>query len=104
MYYYYALATLGIRSWWKQYLTALQIIQFVIDIIFCYMASYIFFFVPSYFCSGSSLAAWFGSGLLTSYLWLFVDFFRRTYSGDKKSSANTNRKATPSKRKSNKDE
>src|SRR5690606_16927630 len=39
-YYYYTLATLGIRSWWKQYLTMLQITQFVIDIVVCYTASY----------------------------------------------------------------
>lgn len=101
MYYYYALTTLGIRSWWKPYLTMLQIVQFVIDIIFCYTASYIYFFVPSIFCNGTTLAALFGSGLLTSYLWLFIDFFITTYRTDKKAPGKgvASSKQTPKKKK-----
>lgn len=75
----------------------LQITQFVVDIIFCYIASYAFalpshpfyashplvryyyFFGADFYCHGTTVAALFGSGLLTSYLWLFVDFFRTTY-------------------------
>jgi len=79
MYYYYTLSTLGIRSWWKPYLTVLQIVQFVVDVIFCYYASYVHFFLPHWGCNGTSLAAIFGSGLLSIYLALFVDFFVRTY-------------------------
>lgn len=30
-------------------------------------------------CAGSETAAFFGAGLLTSYLFLFIDFYIRTY-------------------------
>jgi len=30
-------------------------------------------------CSGSESAAYFGAALLTSYLFLFIDFYIRTY-------------------------
>lgn len=80
MYYYYTLSTLGIRSWWKPFLTGLQISQFIIDVVFCYWASYLLFFSTETYCAGTPLAALFGSGLLTTYLIMFIDFFVKTYS------------------------
>ncbi|KAI9179531.1 Fatty acyl-CoA elongase/Polyunsaturated fatty acid specific elongation enzyme [Blastocladiella emersonii ATCC 22665] len=98
MYYYYALSALKIRVWWKQYITTLQITQFVLDLAAIYYAAY----YATYFhwrplvptpvadalglpleatkqCTGSLTAAYFGCALLTSYLLLFIRFFIKTY-------------------------
>jgi fatty acid elongase 3 len=44
-------------------------------------------------CSGSETAAFFGAGLLTSYLFLFIDFYIRTYKGPSGKTAKANGKA-----------
>ena len=44
-------------------------------------------------CSGSETAAFFGAGLLTSYLFLFIDFYIRTYKGSAAKTAKPNGKA-----------
>ncbi|ORY23942.1 ELO family [Naematelia encephala] len=88
MYYYYYATAGGKRIWWKKYLTTLQISQFVIDLFITYFAStsYQHFatkyapFLPTMDdCVGSEGAALFGCGLLTSYLFLFIAFYRATY-------------------------
>jgi fatty acid elongase 3 len=86
MYYYYFMASAGYKIWWKKYLTTLQISQFVIDLFIVYFASYSYF-TAEYFprmptmgsCSGSEAAAVIGCVLLTSYLFLFIAFYRKTY-------------------------
>ncbi|KAI5452552.1 Fatty acyl-CoA elongase/Polyunsaturated fatty acid specific elongation enzyme [Naganishia albida] len=93
MYYYYYATAGGAKIWWKKYLTTLQITQFVIDLFVTYFASYTHFamvrfpFLPNMGdCAGSESAALFGTGLLTSYLFLFIAFYRATYkkaAGDK---------------------
>jgi fatty acid elongase 3 len=45
-------------------------------------------------CSGSETAAFFGAGLLTSYLFLFIDFYIRTYKGPATRSVKANDKPT----------
>ncbi|KAF9919668.1 hypothetical protein FBU30_010677 [Linnemannia zychae] len=86
MYYYYMRSAAGVRIWWKQYLTTLQIIQFILDLGFIYFCSYTYFaftylpFLPNAGkCAGTEGAALFGCGLLTSYLLLFINFYRQTY-------------------------
>lgn len=83
MYWYYAMASIGIQCWWKKYLTTMQIIQFVLDIGFCYFCTAVLLLAENgtlpFGCHGTRIAAFFGSGLLTSYLYLFIDFFRKTY-------------------------
>jgi len=100
MYYYYLLTCFGIRVWWKKHLTTLQIVQFVLDLIFVYAGAYSYFaytyfsFLPNYgSCAGSETAALFGVGSLTSYLVLFVQFFIATYNRPKPATANGEAKA-----------
>ena len=64
----------------------LQIIQFVVDLVFVYFASYTYF-TSTYFpnmpnagnCAGEEFAAFAGMGILSSYLVLFISFYFATY-------------------------
>lgn len=86
MYWYYFQSARGIRIWWKEWITRLQIIQFVIDLGFIYFASYTYF-TSTYFpympnagkCAGEEFAAFSGMGIITSYLVLFISFYLATY-------------------------
>lgn len=90
---------------WKKYLTTMQIVQFLIDLVAVYFGSayhmrslpcqtdtdqYIAYsyFVATYWsgkfpaygtCAGTPGAAVFGCVLLTSYLGLFINFYIQTY-------------------------
>ncbi|SHO78867.1 Similar to S.cerevisiae protein ELO3 (Elongase) [Malassezia sympodialis ATCC 42132] len=96
MYGYYAMATLGIRCPWKKWITTGQILQFIIDLVFCFYAWYnhavskLSLNLPSVGpCDGSPLAAGLGVAVLTSYLFLFILFYRGTYKGTKASTRKT---------------
>ncbi|KAM0793119.1 hypothetical protein ACM66B_000598 [Microbotryomycetes sp. NB124-2] len=99
MYYYYFMTAAGYKIWWKKYLTTLQIVQFIIDLFIVYFAAYSYFaaeYMPNLptmgSCAGSEGAAAFGCGLLTSYLLLFIQFYRKSYGGPKKAAASVNKK------------
>ncbi|KDE09745.1 hypothetical protein MVLG_00145 [Microbotryum lychnidis-dioicae p1A1 Lamole] len=86
MYYYYLMTAAGYKIWWKKYLTTLQITQFIVDLFVVYFASYSYFTaeyfpsLPTYgSCAGTEGAAALGCGLLTSYLFLFIAFYKKTY-------------------------
>ncbi|TFK41157.1 fatty acid elongase [Crucibulum laeve] len=86
MYYYYYATAGGARFWWKKYLTTMQIVQFVIDLVVVYFGTYEHFAASYYHhlphlgnCAGSEGAALFGCGLLTMYLGLFINFYFQTY-------------------------
>jgi len=86
MYYYYFLASCGIRVWWKKHLTTMQIVQFVLDLGFVYYCAYTYWastykpWLPNHgTCTGTEMAAFFGCFSLSSYLLLFVQFFIETY-------------------------
>ncbi|KAK7058961.1 Fatty acyl-CoA elongase/Polyunsaturated fatty acid specific elongation enzyme [Paramarasmius palmivorus] len=87
MYYYYYATAGGAKIWWKKYLTLMQIIQFVIDLFLVYFGTYQHFAyayrrdtLPTVGdCAGAESSALFGCGLLTSYLFLFINFYFQTY-------------------------
>jgi len=86
MYWYYFQSARGVRIWWKEWITRLQILQFVVDLGFVYFASYTYF-TSTYFpdmpnmgrCAGEEFAAFAGMGILSSYLLLFISFYLATY-------------------------
>ncbi|KAI1319445.1 hypothetical protein EDD11_004022 [Mortierella claussenii] len=102
MYYYYMRSAAGVRIWWKQYLTTLQIVQFVLDLGFIYFCSYTYF-AFTYFpwapnagkCAGTEGAALFGCALLSSYLLLFINFYRLTYNAKVKAAKERGSNVTP---------
>lgn len=91
MYWYYFQSARGIRIPWKEWITRLQILQFVVDIGFIYFASYTYF-TSTYFpyipnagnCAGEEFAAFSGMAIITSYLVLFISFYIATYRKDGK--------------------
>ncbi|CCF58754.1 hypothetical protein KAFR_0F01570 [Kazachstania africana CBS 2517] len=88
MYWYYFLSARGVRVWWKEWVTRLQIIQFIIDIFFIYFAFYqklAYVFMPILphcgDCTGSTTSVFAGCAIITSYLFLFVAFYMEVYRG-----------------------
>jgi len=80
MYYFYACQSLGINIWWKKYLTTLQILQFIFDEFGNASWAYYVVFEKKN-CSGTWFGFWFGMGVIFSFLVLFINFFKKTYSG-----------------------
>ncbi|PWN30010.1 GNS1/SUR4 membrane protein [Jaminaea rosea] len=87
MYAYYALSSLKIRCPWKRAVTTLQILQFILDLAVVYFASYCHT-VAAYSlplpvmgscAAGKEHAVASGCTILSSYLVLFVIFYRKTY-------------------------
>jgi len=86
MYSYYLMKALGRTVWWKQYLTSMQIVQFIVDLGVVYYCAYnnlAFNYAPfmptSGDCAGTVAAGIFGVGSLTSYLILFTKLYNDLY-------------------------
>ncbi|KAI1325232.1 GNS1/SUR4 membrane protein [Xylariaceae sp. FL0255] len=86
MYWYYFQAARGVKVWWKEWITRLQIAQFIIDLGFVYFASWDYFtsvYAPHLphvgRCQGEPFAAVCGCLILSSYLVLFIMFYIATY-------------------------
>jgi len=82
MYFYYAMAALKIKMPWKRIVTIMQIVQFILDLAACYTAWAVHNFYGK--CFGTNRAGIVGCFILTSYLYLFVDFYQVTYNKKKK--------------------
>jgi len=80
MYYYYLITTVGGDIWWKKYLTTIQIVQFVIDLI---MMNTWWIYRYSTNCSGDKFGIIFGDLIIGSFLILFINFFNETYKKSK---------------------
>ncbi|KAI0126633.1 GNS1/SUR4 family protein [Xylariales sp. AK1849] len=86
MYWYYFQSARGVKVWWKEWITRLQIAQFVIDLGFVYFASWDYYasahapWLPHVGrCAGEPFAAISGCVILSSYLVLFIMFYIATY-------------------------
>jgi len=81
MYFYYGLSAMKIEVPFKKIVTILQILQFIIDLFACYSAWGYHSFRG--LCFGTERAGFIGCFILTSYLYLFIDFYDSTYNKDK---------------------
>lgn len=85
MYAYFAMHALGIKCWWKKYLTRLQILQFMVGLSLCAIGLTMRILgeivgIPGIpLCHGCYEGAFFGLGVLASYLYLFRIFYANTY-------------------------
>lgn len=79
MYYYYSISVLGVKDiWWKKYLTIIQIIQFIIDVSVCSYCTYAVYYHPLG-CQSHPGGPESGVAILSSYLFLFMGFYSKTY-------------------------
>lgn len=83
MYYYYAMSSVGVRVWWKKYITMAQIIQFIIDLTSTWPYPFLYFSASG--CSGSMRAWIFGQAVGFSFFKLFTDFYTKSYRKEKTS-------------------
>ncbi|RVE47297.1 hypothetical protein evm_008034 [Chilo suppressalis] len=81
MYTYYLLSGFGPRFqkylWWKKYVTTMQLIQFVMMLFYCAWTH----FSPR--CQYNSSFTYFISGNITIFLFLFLNFYSKSYKGKK---------------------
>jgi len=89
MYYYYYAAAGGHQIWWKKYLTSMQIAQFVIGLTVMSYGAYSAIsyrwlpFLPHQGnCSSSTTSGVVTMGLVSSYLFLFIEYYRKTYKAE----------------------
>eukprot|EP00004_Rigifila_ramosa_P022945 TRINITY_DN6377_c0_g1_i2.p1 TRINITY_DN6377_c0_g1~~TRINITY_DN6377_c0_g1_i2.p1 ORF type:complete len:298 (+),score=72.65 TRINITY_DN6377_c0_g1_i2:3-896(+) len=78
MYGYYCMMALKLNCWWKKYITTMQIVQFVVGVSTCVFA--VRLRVLHGMCYGTFTGAYLGTCVLSTYLFLFIRFFFKTYS------------------------
>src|SRR5262249_46521041 len=78
MYMYYALSTIGAKPAWPIIVTILQIVQFIVDLsLFAYGMWWNY--STNFGCSGPFTVWVFGSLILSSFLFLFIQLFLKRY-------------------------
>jgi len=86
MYYYFMVQTMGGDVWWKKHLTTCQIVQFCLDI--CATTSWgVYYWGSGKDCSGDVTTFFFGHGILSSFLLLFINFYVQTYRANRRAAA-----------------
>lgn len=85
MYWYYAMATIGVSVWWKKYITQAQIVQFIIDLTATWPYPLLYFSAQG--CSGSMRGWFFGQAVGLSFFKLFRDFYKSSYANSKQRAA-----------------
>jgi len=78
MYYYYFVSTMGIHPWWKKYITTGQIVQFIAGLSFATPQFYLYYTTNGN-CGGDIRLAWISQIVATSFLFLFINFYIKTY-------------------------
>lgn len=79
MYWYYLLTVFNIRPWWKKYITQFQIVQFIIGIAI-HTSAVVYHYQFSKECrSYDGYGNQFAGLIMWSYLFLFIDLYRRSY-------------------------
>jgi len=81
MYYFYASQSIGVDIKWKKHITKFQIVQFVFDILSSSSWGVLALSGPQ--CRGTWFTFWAAMFIFTTFLYLFVGFFRNTYKGQK---------------------
>eukprot|EP01104_Vermistella_antarctica_P018735 TRINITY_DN7058_c0_g1_i1.p1 TRINITY_DN7058_c0_g1~~TRINITY_DN7058_c0_g1_i1.p1 ORF type:complete len:296 (+),score=45.58 TRINITY_DN7058_c0_g1_i1:58-945(+) len=77
MYYYFAMSAIGVRIWWRKYLTSLQILQFILD--FLTSLPFLFFWKFGPACRGL-MSCWIvANSVGMSFFFLFVNFYQKQY-------------------------
>ena len=80
-YWYYFLMVVrpGAKVWWKRYITTIQIAQFIIVLI-THTSAVLYHYVYAKNCrSYEGYGNLFAGLVIWSYLYLFIEFYRTTY-------------------------
>eukprot|EP01095_Lingulamoeba_sp_RSL-Kostka_P000523 TRINITY_DN10803_c1_g1_i1.p1 TRINITY_DN10803_c1_g1~~TRINITY_DN10803_c1_g1_i1.p1 ORF type:complete len:266 (+),score=9.62 TRINITY_DN10803_c1_g1_i1:60-857(+) len=84
MYFYYTLSSYGIKDiWWKKYITSIQILQFVSSLLLGSVYVYFYFTLGQNQCVAMK-AFLFTTFFNITFLFLFTDFYKSSYSKSKK--------------------
>jgi len=79
MYYYYYISDQGVVVWWKRYITTVQIIQFIWDLVWHVGWYAVSSRQPAGTCAGSMPGFHFSNFIILSFLLLFLRFYFRAY-------------------------
>lgn len=83
MYWYYFLIVFNIRPWWKKYITQIQIIQFILGITI-HTSAVLYHYQYSQQCrSFDGYGNQFAGLIMWSYLFLFINLYKKTYPAPK---------------------